>query len=59
MLLVLEDLVGLLRTIQHHFASTTDAEEAKVDYEDLQDLVELTAKTMSFSSWELEWKAGS
>ena len=45
------------QTIQHHFASTTDAGEAKVDYKDLQDLVELTAKTMSFSSWELECKS--
>ena len=34
------------------YAPTTDAEEAEVDqfYEDLQDLLELTPKKMSFSS---------
>ena len=39
-------------TVIQAYAPTTDAEEAEVDqfYEDLQDLLELTPKKMSFSS---------
>ena len=39
-------------TVIQVYAPTTDAEEAEVDqfYEDLQDLLELTPKKMSFSS---------
>ena len=41
----------LLRTIIQVYASTSKAEEAEVEqfYEDLQDLLELTPKNMSFS----------
>ena len=42
------------KTIQYHsnqvYAPTTNAEEAEQIYEDLQDLLEVTAKKMSFSS---------
>ena len=39
-------------TVIQVYAPATDAEEAEVDgfYEDLQDLLKLTAKKMSFSS---------
>ena len=39
-------------TVIQVYAPTTDAEEAEVDqfYEELQDLLELTLKKMSFSS---------
>ena len=39
-------------TVIQVYAPTTDAEEAEVDqfYEELQDLLEPTAKKMSFSS---------
>ena len=39
-------------TVIHVYAPTTIAEEAEVErfYEDLQDLLELTPKKMSFSS---------
>ena len=39
-------------TVIQVYAPTTDAEEAEVDqfYEELQDLLELTQKKMSFSS---------
>ena len=39
-------------TVIQAYAPTTDAEEAEVDqfYEELQDLLELTLKKMSFSS---------
>ena len=38
-------------TVIHVYASTSNAEEAEVErfYEDLQDLIELTPKRMSFS----------
>ena len=41
-------------TVIQVYAPTTDAEEAEVDqfYEELQDLLELTQKKMSFSSQE-------
>ena len=40
-------------TIIQVYAPTSNAEEAEVErfYEDLQDLVELTPKKMSFSLW--------
>ena len=39
-------------TVIYNYSSTTDAEEAEVDqfYEDLQDLLEIKPKKMSFSS---------
>ena len=41
-------------TVIQAYASTSNAEEAEVEqfYEDLQDLLELTLKMMSFSSQE-------
>ena len=41
------------QTIQHHSNPTTDVKETEVEwfFEDLQDLLELTPKKMSFSSW--------
>ena len=41
-------------TVTQVYAQTTDAEKAKVEQfcEDLQDLLELTQKKMSFSSQE-------
>ena len=43
-------------TIIQVYAPTTDVKEAEVDwfYEDLQDLLELTPKKMSFSSQRTE-----
>ena len=40
-------------TVIQVYAPTTIAEEAEVEefYEDLRDLLELTPKKMSFSSW--------
>ena len=37
-------------TIIEVYAPTTDAKEAELFYDDLQDLLELTPKKMSFSS---------
>ena len=46
-------------TVFQVYAPTTNAKEAEVDwfYEDLQDLLELTPKKMSFSSKGLECKS--
>ena len=38
-------------TVIQVYAPTSNAEEAEQFYEDLQDLLELTPKTMSFSSY--------
>ena len=45
-------------TVIQVYASTTDAKEAEVDwfYEDLQHLLELTPKKMSFSSVGIKMK---
>ena len=48
-------------TVIQVYAPTTNAEEAEIDrfYEDLQDLLELTPKTVSFSSQDWNTKIGS
>ena len=48
-------------TVIQVYALTSNAEEAEVEwlYEDLQDLLELTPKKMSFSSWGWNAKVGS
>ena len=48
-------------TIIQDYAPTTNAEEAEIDrfYEDLQDLLELTPKKVSFSSQDWNTKIGS
>ena len=46
-------------TVIQVYAPTSNAEETEVEwfYEDLQDLLELTPKKMSFSLWGLECKS--
>ena len=48
-------------TFTQVYAPTTNAEEAEIDrfYEDLQDLLELTPKKVSFSSQDWNTKIGS